>query len=202
MSYEPTPEILALIDHAPIHEAMAEINEAQRRYREAVHAILSAEAEMEEAHAALPVLTDRAVSGERISSATLARAHARIRDADRYQAFVSSVALRLQPDQREADARLSAARAQAYRKVLDRAIDLQIAAAERADRAGGTPDRLPDMPALAAAKRDFEAASAVVLFAIQSGAKHPGATYRPTWPTTASFVRQIWARVEATQEAA
>ena len=81
-------------------------------------------------------------------------------------------------------------------------IDLQIEAAERGDRAAGTPDRLPDGPALAAAKADFEAASRLIVYAIQSGARHPGAHHRPLWQTHVSIVREIWGRQEVAQEAA
>lgn len=199
MSYIPSPDILALIDHTPIAEAQAEIDAANARFQEAKDAVLSAEAELDEARAAIPALTERAVAGERVSAATVARAHARLRDVDRYRAFVTEVAHRLRPDEREADARLSAARAQAYDAVLNHGIDAQIKAAERGDRAAGTVDRLPDLSELAAARAEFEAASAIVAFAIRSGARP---VRSPVWPVSAHQLRRTWGREEVMQEAA
>lgn len=199
MTFELPPAIAGLIDQAPIHDAQAEIAEARRRHREAADAVLAADADLEEARAAIPALVDRAVAGERVSAATVARAHVRVRDAERYRAFLYEVVNRLHPDEREGDLRLSRAREQAYSGVLQHGIDLQIKAAERGDRAGGTVDRLPDRAELAAAKAAFEAASRIVAFAIQSGARP---VQGPVWPISAHQLRRVWGREEVTQEAA
>ena len=137
------PDVTALINHASIHEVQAEIDEAQARYQQAADVARKADAELAKAYAAIPELTQRAVSGERVSAAIVAKAHARVRDAEAYRDFCAEVARRLAPDEREAAGRMSAAKARAYAAVLDHGVDLRIAAAARADRADGNVDRNP-----------------------------------------------------------
>lgn len=201
-------ELAALVDLGPIESVEAEIAEAKRRHDDALAALRDAEAEVVIARRALPNLTDAAVSGTSVSLATHARVTRKIEDAERYAGFCREVARRLEPDPREAAARMACAKAEAYAALLARGVDLRIAAAARADRADGTVNRNMDHAEMHAAKRDYEAASRIVHFAIRNGARFPGSTPQaiglamPSWPSSEFHERGYWGREEVTQEAA
>lgn len=201
ISAEIPSELQELIDPDPIRAAEAEIDHARLRYQDAADMARGAEAAVVEAHRVIPELTQRAVAGERVSAATVARAHQRARDAALYRDFCQEVARRLLPDEREAEGRLARAKAQAFAPLFEHAVGLRIAAGKRADEVASTPYKNGDPGAYEQAHQEWIAATRIMNLAIRAGARHPNATFRDNWPSTEHAERSLWGR-EIVEEAA
>jgi hypothetical protein len=160
-------------------------------------------------------LVDRSLAGETITVANVAAAQQRERATEAYASFTATVMRRRAEAVEHAQEELAEAKHTAWHPVLERAIQMRINAARRADRArllgrwgtGHTPAQKAEMEAvkkaaLDAARPEFDAAREVIAIAVRGGLRlpHNPNLAQPPWPTTEQAERAYWRRPLTAEE--
>ncbi len=199
-----------LVDKAMLEGAEDALSEAQLRHREAETAAMAAEADLEEARAAMPKLVEAGATGELASARIVAKVYAAVQDAQNFAAYFAAVVRRRAETVEHAHAVLRDARHVAHLPMLHHGQDLRIQAGVLCDAAkrftghltSGTPlDEVEAAnarrkAAVDAAQPLWDAGSRIIDAACRSGAQLPlGAGWIPdTWPTSEQAERRHWRR--------
>jgi sensor c-di-GMP phosphodiesterase-like protein len=129
---DPVAEAVALADLSLVAEAEAALTEAEERHSDAAIRAQAADEALAEVRTQMPALVERAVAGEAVEVGDVVQVRNRVRACEAWAAFTGAVARRLGDAVEKAKAELAERRHTAWWPVLQRGVDLRIAASARA----------------------------------------------------------------------